>query len=1075
MSQEILQLYAIINNNSTTLEDRHAATGQLLQIFKTAEAFPALFQIIHENVNIDKAQRQQAALAIRICLRNSWEELDQQNKGIIQQQILQSLSKETVFLIAKNVIESCELIFERDGRNWPELFQYIQSETPNELQLLIKMYLVTNIMKPLDDENHIAQQYFPLFDSLFAAARQTQNPEIIAAGCEMMGVLISFITPDGIQMCQPHLQFLMEYFRGLVPTSSSQDQNFQKVQYGFADALECDVLPIPTPTVVEFLIGLLQSPDTPKEQYASIFVVFQYLIKFHSEDLSENIDDILNILLMSGAATADVEEQSLANQDSDSVLLIAEIAGDFAGELQDPYFLKHLFNLTPKGDALTPSSLYSFSMILYNVIDESLDEVSHDIKPVVEIALQLLQSELLSIKEISTYIIDIIAANLHPSQSDLARKLLINLIPYLACENQDMIRYTFNPIISIFTQGFLPNDMLQPFMQAFQNIIASPQLIQIRYMCVEAIGQMIFAVEEDILPFAAQVFQMILQAGIIPTEDGNTFNLYEIDTKAQGVPALVDLIKQQSIIAYGMLLRFASGALQEQAPQILQNILSWYDSNNLEMCHSILLALGNLVIDRYPLLMEIRTQIIQMVDDFVIRLAQHQIDNGEYVNDEEDESGRLDILFGSFTDVLYLMEWIFKQYKELAPDSPTQWMATILMFMSLPGDESLQEAQQNAIRAGKYGTEMIIQALMNMSEEERTRSEAKNNPRYFELICELLQTSEYPGVVGECFSAMKFMLKKHIELDPAFLTVALEAGFAGIDGSLPCQRKRSLELQDSKKLFGFFKELAKNMPAQFPLQHYVDIGKKLVSSEKRELFDIAHYIKVTAFLFKFYQEYLQQHNLVQKFMLKNLIQAFQRYSATFTDDTEYAAFSVPPSALESMYVLLQINPKLVEAVFPNILELIKLILASEPSDDQFYSSTIAHAIQFLFVSKQVLGDAFDLTQWMPVLLPKLPLNNMGDEKLSQHIYPCIFTFLQDPTFVQTYGNDILRVFAQTLGRKERQFARYQFTSQITATLISSTRQLITMSGANENALQSFFVDDQQSYQRFMNRIQPSSS
>lgn len=1033
MTEEIENLYNLIRDPETSDEDRYRASAALLELYQNPSTVLVLFAIIN---NKDSGLRQDAAVGLKKCFQSFWEkDIDSGIKEDVKAQILNSLSEESDLLIAKNIIEASEDVFETEAMDWDDLFTFIGNNLQTILGIQITMYLVANAARffkeGLIDEN------YQLFQEIAQQGINSQNPETMVLACEMLGVLISFVSPQNINLWEEQQTFLINFFLqylSIPPENFDQEcvDFIRRIILSIEDSFQSDQSPIEPLTILQQLLQVLED-QCPKERYAYIFMVIQGLIKYKADELVEEAESLLKATIIYGAEVYN-------DDDFDSVTdmeYIASIAGDFAGELKMPRFIKLVQSLAPTEGAEELS--VSYACVLYHSIDECKEEVANDLKPIVETVIAFLNSEIFLIKEIGTQIAVIIGDNLEYSQLDIADTLLQDLISLIALGNYPFTQGSFCAIISLLSQGLARSEIIPHMLEVLLGVLNSEEMSDYHALSIEAISSLIFAVEEDILPYSNQILPIIIEGVKLQPGDPN-----------------LDNIRKLAIIALGNLLRFGSQSIQDQIQEAVEIILSNVDFDDVEMYHSVLLAIGNLVIAHLDILVNYRDQIIQIIDGNAPNLFNFILKNDESNDNNQTVALEYNYTIQGFVDMFSIMKWIFKEYNELAPDSPTQWMATIFQIMCAP----YPELQKRSIVAGFYGTAMISHQHPDI-----------NHPHdYFELLVKLLQSSDDSSVVGKCFSAFRHLIKAEIAFDQTYLEAAVNAAFASFEGNLECQKKvKSLEIYSSRNLFKFLKALFRADQTNFPVLQYISSFKKLANDE-RQLYEVSHYIKVLNYIYS--QVHSQLENVPKKKLIQYLLKSFERFASIFSEeeDIDYSTFSVPPAPLESMYLLLQFDPNSIQEIYPNILEFIGLILNSEFNGEQFYYATVSHAIEFLCHDFQINTESFDFGNWFPLILQRLPLKLMSDEYLSEHIYNVILLTMSNPEVIQNYGENILNIFIQTFGVKEKLFSRYHFTEQTIANIIISLKQMMPELEQNLKSAQRFFGEDEVSYLRFCERL-----
>lgn len=1041
--EQITTLLSRVQNPQST-DDIVNATKELLELFKEPSTIIFLFTLLN---NQEFGLRQYAAVFLKKCIKNCWDDLDVNSKEDIKQHILNSLSTETNLLVAKNTIQSCKKVFKSDAKNWPGLFTFISNYNQIPLGLPITLYLIYFSAKYLGTD--IIEANFNVFGEIANQGINSQDIEAFVLTCEMFGALISFISLSKISLYESQETFLIQAFINYL-LNSDDNVLIERIGLALADTFLGEALPIPAVSILQQLLQLIQNPEFPKQKYVDVFNSITFLIKGHAVELIDEAATILKAAIFCGAAVFDPQaEDSIYD-----VNMISNTAGDLAGELKMPRFIKLVQSLTPD---LSNDALYiSYAHVLYHSIDECIEEVLNDFKSIVNIAIQFLNSSILQVKEVGALISDIIADYLEPSQLDVGVILLQNLIPFIVSGIPSITDSAFTAITSILAQGLIRNDLISPLLSNLLAVLENENMIEIHYMSIEAISSLIFAVEEDILPYSNQILPIIIKAATLPPDNPSA-----------------DLIKQQAIIALGNIIRFGSQSIPDHIQQAVELILSSADPNDIDMNHSVLIALGNLIIAHCPILVNYREKIINIIGSIICYLINNELTRDESINDNKvEEDADFNHALQGFIDSLNIMEWIFKDYNELAPpiietaanpdsqeptESITKWMFTILQFMKAP----FPQLQTNSITAGMYGTSMIM------------RIHPVDQSKYFTELINLFN-SEEPEVVGACFKAFNYFVKDDIPIDPKYIDEAIKAAFCALEGSLQFQKKkRNFDFHSSKHVFRFFKSLfIKSMklgnPEAFPLQKFISSGNKMLNGS-RQLFEMAQYIKVLNFIYSNCHETIK--SLSKKILIKVMIECFNRFVQTFSDeDIDYSSYSVPPSPIASIYLLLQFDPNAIKDLYPKTMQLIQSILTQDFNGERFYNATIATAIEFLCINYQLDPNSFDLSNWLPLILHRLPLKLMGNEKLSEHIYSVILSLLSNPDIVKQYGSEILRIFAQTLGVKDKYFDKFHFQPSTYEKIIEVTKQLISSSGATPESMKELFSNDEQSYMRMCTRI-----
>ncbi|KAH0794540.1 hypothetical protein GPJ56_001565 [Histomonas meleagridis] len=1010
MTQELHELYTLTLSQNIPDEQRYAISQKLLQIYKEPNALFPLIEIITLSPN--NTIRLSAVLGLKKCLNNTWKMvLETDAKEQIKAKFFDLLQRESDLNIGFNIINAYEIVLQTETKCWENLFNFIQqlpklNQNLDALQLT--MYLIGSLPRWMPEE--ITANFFPTYMTFANEAFQSNNQERIGCACEMTGILIGFIPANTISITLEPFKYMLEVFKNSLFT-----ENYNlicQVANSLNDAVSGNSLPIVPEQVLEALLSILTTPGISVDKYIHIFNPIMALIHRFGEHLSMATATLIQTVI---TVVATVSNGLFYEYNSDASYIASTIE-EAADNLKDPNFYEILKQCSQM--ATTEPLLLAYAIVFFFAIEKLSEDILANITEVLNIVFQWLGNPSLQLREVALLCINDIGGILTEEQSDVSITLINNLLPFISCNVYELSKASLIALITILGETPISSDIIQPIITSLFAVIfnENPEIKQLHPLAIESLSDCVIDAEEDIIPFVQQIFPLLSQAA----------NSNDPILKTQAIPAI------------GMLLRFAPNELDSVFEQTLQLILLSGRTDDLEMRNSVMFSVGNLIIGQFPILMKYKENIIELVDTFFTQ------DLFTETNDEpEDEEGYFPASINGLTSILLLIKWIFKCYPTLAPEDPTKWLNVPIVCMSFP----YQELQLNAISAGMYGAVF-----------------ANDFVPFLEGLVPLFDSDD-AKVVAKCFKSIKFLIIRKMEIPEQFLNASLQKAFLSIEHKLKFQKNSEWGAPESQKLFDFFMAVLTCLPNVFPFTKFIDKGKMLLTKNYK-FFELAQYINVLTTAYKMFHSQMQP--LSKKFFLNIIKSSVAKYLEIYTgENDDVKPFYANPSPIDAISTILEFDEESVLDQIQQLLQFTEKAFSSQYNGETYYHSTIAHSIVFLCAIIRKHNDQFN--QYIAPILSKLPLKS--EFQLAEFIYSTLIQNInvQNPV-VQQMAPEILRVFAQTLGVKNREFGLFGFSQQTEQGIVNLTRQIVSAI-PNANEVVTSLFTNQQSLNRFTQKIQ----
>ena len=1001
-------------------DEIRAVTEQLLAIFKDPVAVPAILTIVGQHPNM--SVRQAAATGLKLALKATWKFIyyGGEDKGranveqinMVRTMILEVLPAQQVSL-AKQVIDYCDAVFETETQQWPELLEFIGKLTDTPDHIIIGNYLVCEIAQYLGEE-----KLAPLGQQLIAFAQSAialGTAEAVKTGCLSLGVVISFMPPEVVGMCRDSFMNLLGLFQNAL-TSSDNDMSCELAK-NVGDVCQATAPPIPVTDVLTFLCGLLKNPQVEKDMHIHVFTALNELVEYHGEEMEPALEQLVQLLI---EVVAELNNGELCEDNGDA-WYVASTAELMASQLSDTGLFKVLKRICAAANE-NPNTRFAYLLVFFNCLGECKEAVLENMKFVCEYLFGCLKDPSPQVRHVALSFAGELSEFFEDDQVELATQLVQCIIGGFQSEDASLIFATLNALVTVLNETTVSSSIIQPVLDILLQVVSRPEMQPVHALAVEAIASLVFAVEEDIAPYAHNIFPIVLEAARAP----------ELQAP---------FLKQQAVTALGMLLRFAPQQLESVFNDSVALIFSVAETEDTDLRNSVMMAIGNLIIAKTPLLVTYKDAIGQLISTYF----QTDLFSAEIEDPDEDGMIAKPSSLTGFTNILRLIKWIFKGYPELLPENHDAWIEIPISFMMV----DFVELQSEAIGACLYSS--LFRKDANV---------------FCGNMLELFNRPADPVILCKCFRSFKIIVEQEIAIEPGFLEGAVKAALAAMDGKLVCRREGEMKASSAKYVYEFLGVVFLKFPKVCPLAALIDHGNKLLKNDER-YFEVSQYVSLLEKCFVNAGELgsLSKNKLVEKF-----IQSFQKYTQVFDEDEGGTPFGVYPSPISGLRTVLEREPgnQALHRIIGDVMQFLVNVLNSPYQGETFYYATITNAVAFMCQVIKAAPDNFDYPNLFPLMIRRLPLKSekRENEKFGELIYSTILAIIANHgTFGQ--DQDVLSACVRTLGLKDRLFNALELSQGTCEQLIGMSRQMVASAG--EAAVRALF-EDEQSFQRFMVRM-----
>jgi hypothetical protein len=1001
MAADLASIY-LAGRRVTNTEQADAMTSSLLAAYEDPSTVLILFELIGGHP--DPYVRQAATVGLKLCFSLHWKDrFTQRPEGEQIKATILMLLPAQMLLIAKNLVDYSEPIFETELPDWPDLFTTVQGLTDTDDHIVLANHILYSIVR-FCKKRFIAAN-IQLFEAFGQLAITGGTPSLESAYA-MLGAVISFLPPEMIGRLEPIVASMLETFAAmLVPETAPIARS---IAISLGDAFHAKVLPIAPKLILDHLLLLAEDPAIDRIFYVPIFIAVTELVSWHGSALLDaNPGVTARLLGVMVDCTAKVDNQGLyeANEDATTIASNADMV---ARHLKDPDYFRLLMSF-PETDDL--SVRLAYALVVFNSLEACQEEVLENMKWIAAFVDAQLKIPSVSVQEVVLMIASDVGALLSDDLADLGGALITQVLSFL--DGEILTRQGLKSLIAILNARVTISDaIIQAIVSKLMPFIGHPE---ISALAVEALAGVVFAAEEDIGPYAPLIGPSIFEAAAISEETN-------------------PILKQHGIIALAQLLRFAPAAVESVFSQGVQLIFQAGRSEDTDVRNAVMIAVGDLIISKIPLLLEYRLAVQELIDWYfttVLFAEQFEaIDNEGIVANDSALTG--------FTNVLKLIKWIFKSYPDLLPDDLTQWLEIPMVFIPV----AYVDLQTVAISAGLSG------AIFTRSADG-----------FCSQLSLALENSKDGIVIGKIFKAIGVLIVRDVPGLGEFIQQFIGAAWLAIDGQLRCQKSEELSPDSSQHIYKFLRLQFERDP-QFPMAKLIQHGKKLLDRQGRML-ETSQYISL---LQRCYEVAPSLPSLVKKQLLANVNLAFQKFNLLFVGD-DPSPFSVPPTPLAALRAVLEREAPVVGPILPTLLPVLQGILAADFQGETYYWSTITNALAFLASLMRLDPAGFAYDHWLPLMVPRLLIRS--EEQYADAIYATVLGAIAANGAFGTEAT-LLASCAQTLGLKDRRLEELAL-SEATMQLITQTTSQLLVAANGSVSLPDLFPDVQ-SYNRFAVRL-----
>lgn len=931
--------------------------------------------------------------------------------------------------VAKLLMYAAEVILTDGVETWEELFRCILGiYNPESIQIMdFVLEAFYHIIPYMQKESIVAN--LEMYLNAVSAAFQSNDPSLIGQGCLFLGSIIHGLTQESIDdrimecfntMLQIFIQFLQN---GNGPVAN-------KVAHGLHEAISGQILPLDAPALIHQIIDSVSNEGNSTiipELYYNLFSPILDLIKYYGTDLIDEVQYLVNNIITFGAATFN-ESFFFDNEDC---RLIACISDDIAHHIPAENLFEILYDAYPQNN--DEATLIAYAIAYFATLETLNLEVVAHITDVISIADKVIATQNIYLYEIGIFIYDEIAQQLDDDQTDVSTHIIQTVLPLLQTLEPVYMRPGLSAIINSLNCTEIDTALVQPALTFLLGVCSNPEMHRFYSDSFEAIASLVFSAEDDIIPYAEELYQQFIQVAFITD------------------PSLSDL-QANAIDALALLLRFAGNVLGEVYPQAIDNIIQLgVNSEDSDIKNGVIIAIGRLMVGKCPLLENYQAQISNLIDsnfEKYLFKPPEDADNPELIGDP--------VMINSFANSMILIKTILKYMPQMVPEDNEKWLEVPASFMIVPYADIAGTAIKTMAYVVQYNFSYLAQFM--------------NNTRF------LIEELEYNiDNVCMCFKAWSRLLCKYNEWlgnfnDEAsqqnftnqfgeFITFLIEEGIQIItrtEQRMP--DKVDLDTNSGIYLYRFFERLAIDLPDMFPSQKLIEISQKIKDytyPERSRFFGV---------LRKMYET--SKGSQLQTIALKYLLKGFHS-NLIICDNT------VRPEPLYGLYAIYQNRPAMLNAVIMNdITEIITNALESDYNQEAYFWTTNAISIAFL-CSLMNNDPSFDHDTWIPLILKRMPLKD--ERKLCDHVYSTIFNFVQTENgrpYLDAYQEEFLRIIVQTFEIKERHMNQVNF-SQSTFNSIMNIYRIVMQANPNAEEVMKGYFHDEFSLRRYLNRINPT--
>jgi hypothetical protein len=1003
MSSELAELYGALLC-STDNDHIQAITQALLSHYENPSTILSLFDVISAHPN--PVVRQAATIGLKACFVLHWDErLSIPERDQIKSTILILLPAQPL-LVAKNLVDFSAIVLKSETAQWPELMTTVQGLTDTHDHIVLASHILGAIVRFLEPEFIVANvQLFVQFAQL---SIQPGSPEGLDSGYAMLGAMTSFVPPEHMEPLRPVLEWMLDLFPSALATDDRRISGSIAVSLG--DSFQATELPIEPNEILGRLLALLQDSGTDPRWYGRIFTPINELVAWHGEELvAADPENTMRLISAIISCAVKVDNGGLYN-DNEEMTDIASAAAIAAKNLKDPNYFNVVKAIPAPED---PTALLAYLLVVFNSQEGCQEDLLENMSWMADLIIGHLRSPLLPVREVALFIASDVSSLLSEDQVDLATAIVRELLPHL--DGGELTFTAINSLIAILSDVSISATVIPTVLDCLTPLIRTSEFSALHPLAVEALASLVFAAEEDIVPYAQDLASPILAAAS-GSEEANPF------------------LKQQGVMALSKLLRFAPVALESVYAQAVELIFQAGRTQDTDLRNSVMIAIGDLIIAKQPLLLAYKSTLCELIDSY---FTADLFSKDVAAVDEDGLAANTSSLVG-FSNIMRLIKWIFKAYPDLLPGDFGPWLEIPRAFMPV----EFIDLQVAAISAALYG------ALFTRETND-----------FCDQLVLMIDNCEDGIVIGRCFKAVAVLIERETPIAPEYVQQFIAAGWKAIDGKLKCQQLDGLDLKGSAQVYRFLRLLFERDQG-FPLDKLIQHGRKLLDRDER-LFEVSQY---TALLQHCYEAAPALPSLMKKALVTNVGKAFQKFIAVFQGE-DANPFCVSPAPLAAVRAVISREPALGQQFLPQVVPFLQDVLRAEHRGEAHYWATVTQVLAFLAYMMRTDPDGFAYEQWIPLMAGKLYIRS--EEVYAEEIWAAVVPAIASRG---CFGAEsaVLASCAQTLGLKDRKLEALALHPETFQNLIHLTSQLISAAGDGVN-VQAFFQDEQ-SYERFAARL-----
>ena len=980
MSEELKAL--LIRTYSVT-EGKEEVTEALTRAYADPENLTQFMDIFVSSG--DKTLRQAAIISFGKSVRKSWNAIaGSEIAQRIKQGLFEFFASEQDKLLLFNLVHAIEFLFGKE--EWPELFEFLaQMSGGNPTQFDLCLYLSQYLIIKLEPEAFEANQQF--FIEIATNGLQSENQDTIVYACGLASVLIYCTKAEENEAIMELFTLMITAFQNSMNDINLASRISARISFSF----QAGDFHIPAQELIGQLLALFQNPELDPKFYVVICMLIEDLIQKCGKDIKEQLGDILTACLQ---ATATVYTDDTLDMQEDFLYIPGAIE-EACKSIRNRHFFDIFFETI---SSETPGEVAAGTYSFYRCIEYMNEAIMKNIEKIVDFLIERLNYEdSVCVQEASAMSMEEVAKLLQEGQDEVGNKMIQALIEKISedFDTTNVISHCLDSLAKLLETSDINIEFVQPLLERLVEFIQNGVLISQTY---NVVSNLVFSVGPQIVDFVQDLYPIIIEGAQVDENDDPT-------------------LKQNAIEALGNLLRFAGEQLQENFAECIGLFIETYETEDLELRSSVIVAIENLILVASPALEPFKEQIIEMVNAAIQHFEETspEINGEEDIEDDEEEDGdnKVEKYAGEvryIEDAVLMIKHIYKNAPFLIPEDQALWAQECLKMMDC-GNEDIQVSATlastyiwiNLIKAGEAPDSIYEAAFKNLD-------------------------AGGPLVVASAFRLFTHFIENEIVPGEEFFEQLLEKAVEQTNADYGDEMGQD-ELDVSAKLYKFWAIIATKFPNQFPLNRFIDNGKRILSSSGN--FEKSQYLGVVRQL---YFSGIEIGGLVKKILLR-----------MFFENIDICDFSVIPEPIIAIKQLLDVQPEIVAPNLEAILENVCEKLEAEYDGEIHFYTTIADIISLLCSVMNKFTDSFDWDAIFPSMIAALPVR--GDEMEAEHIYSSIIAAVQNSESAQAYSGDVLIGFAKTLAQTDQQIESYKLNSETYTALVQWTKQAIAQDGA----------------------------